>query len=455
MRSFLSIKHQFLATAALFLCGPSIAAAADLGEQVQWSESIAVGEERNPGEHVEAYIVDGLLHVRRVAPTDHPLWHFILAEADPSQPPTLEHLGYAVEVRHANGSYFVRDTFWSSTLAAHRQQLAPQAFASLDTTIRHNGIDENRLTSSGRQLTPADLQQVPPAAFASADSTDLAELVQQLGPQAFASLDSATFALVQQRVPEAFANPDTALRQDSIDQSSSPPAPQRGITKWEKDRQLWLALGPNADHWDTLIRLTPTVFVPQTPRIGAAPDGGFLRWDDAQLWDSGGVLIAHYVSPAAAERKQREHKLVRGATLFNIEAQRWPNPIEHGDRLGWFLGKVVVLHFWATWSPESIEQLAHYDELYKKHKDQGLVVIAIHSAEGADDVEAFVAERGYALPIAVDDGASVYRYGIWSFPQSVLIDRDCRLAWLSEDGEMPSPAQLEYLLDDIDPFPTH
>ena len=111
---------------------------------------------------------------------------------------------------------------------------------------------------------------------------------------------------------------------------------------------------------------------------------------------------------------------------------------------------MVLLHFWATWSPESVEQLAHYDELYKKHKDQGLVVIAIHSAEEADDLDAFVAERGYTLPIAVDHGASAQRYGIWNFPQSVLIDRDCRIAGLSEDSETPSPAQLKHLLDDTD-----
>ena len=204
------------------------------------------------------------------------------------------------------------------------------------------------------------------------------------------------------------------------------------------------------NHWDALIRLTPTVFVPEKPRIGPT----FLHWDDAQLYESSGVLITRYVSPAEADRKRQEHKLVWGAIPFNIEAQRWLNPIGNGDRLGWFLGKVVLLHFWAAWSPESVEQLAHYDELYKKHKDQGLVVIAIHSAEGADDVDAFIAERGYALPIAVDEGASAQRYGIWNFPQSVLLDRDCRIAWLSEEGETPSQAQLEYLLDDSDKFPT-
>ena len=452
MSSFRSMKYQIVAAAALLLSGPHITAAADPAEQVQWSESVDSG----PGERIEAYIVDGLLHARRLDQNDIPFWHLILAEADPQHPPTLEHLDDRIKVRHANGSYFVRDDL-GNALTAHRQRLAPEAFASLDTTIRQNGIDRSKRTMTRRATslpTPAELQQVPPEAFASVAPTALANLVQQLGPEAFASLDTATLALLKKRVPEAFANPDTTLRQSTIDQSSPTPASQRGITKWEKDGQLWVALGPHAkDHWDTLIRLTPTVLVPERPRFGMGGSTGVVRWDDAQLLDSGDVLIADYIAPAEADRTQKNHRLVRGAVPFNIEVQRWPNPIEKGDRIGWFLGKVVVLHFWATWSPESIEQLAHYDELYKKHKDEGLVVIAIHSAEGADDLDAFIAERGYTVPIAVDAGASAQRYGVWTFPQSVLLDRKCRLAWISEDGETPSQAQLNYLLDD--PFPTH
>ena len=447
MSSFRSIKYQILAAVALLLSAPYITAAADPADQAQWSESVTLPA-AGSGERVEAYIVDGLLHVRRLDQNDSPRWHLILAEADPDQPPTLELFGFSVEVRHANGAYFVRDTFQSipSTLAAHRQQLAPEAFASLDTTVRQNGIDQNKTSTRSGPPSPATLQEMPLETFASFDSTALAGLVQQLGPEEFASLDTAALALIKKRVPEAFAH--------SIGQSSTRIL-QRGITKWEKDGQLWVALGPNADHWDTLIRLTPTVFVPEKPGFGAFIGGGGVRWDDAQLWDSSGLLIASYVSPFIADRKQKKHKLVRGALPFNIEAQRWINPIEHGDRIGWFIGKVVLLHFWATWSPESVEQLAHYDELYKKHKDQGLVVIAIHSAEEADDVDAFIAERGYTVPIAVDEGASAQRYGIWNFPQSVLLDRECRIAWLSQDGETPSQAQLNYLLDDTDKFPTH
>ena len=183
-----------------------------------------------------------------------------------NQPPTLEHSDDGIEVRHANGAYFVRDDLGNAlTLAATgnnwHQRRSP---ASIPPSARTALTEANALCLEGVRGYPLRLssKQVPPEAFASVDSTALAGLVQQLGPEAFASLDTAALALIKKRVPEAFANPDTTLRQNTIDQSSPTRASQRGITKWEKDGQLWVALGPNArDHWDTLIRLTPTVLV--------------------------------------------------------------------------------------------------------------------------------------------------------------------------------------------------
>ena len=98
MRSFRSIKYQLFAAVALLLSGPYIAAAADPADQAQWSESIPLGDMSpliGPDERIEAYIVDGLLYARRLDQNDIPLWHLILAEADPNQPPTLEHVGPA------------------------------------------------------------------------------------------------------------------------------------------------------------------------------------------------------------------------------------------------------------------------------------------------------------------------------------------------------------------------
>ena len=81
--NFCSIKYHLFAAAALLLSGPYITAAADPTDQAQWSESVPLGDTFplvGPGERIEAYIVDGLLHARRLDQTDTPLWHLILAK---------------------------------------------------------------------------------------------------------------------------------------------------------------------------------------------------------------------------------------------------------------------------------------------------------------------------------------------------------------------------------------
>ena len=72
MRSFSSMKYQIAAAAALLLSGLYVAAAAAPADQAQWSKSIPIDEKRNPGERLEAYIVDGLLHARRLDQNDTP-----------------------------------------------------------------------------------------------------------------------------------------------------------------------------------------------------------------------------------------------------------------------------------------------------------------------------------------------------------------------------------------------
>ena len=150
MSSFRSMKYQILAAAALLLGGPYITAAADPADQAQWSESVPLGDSPwagGPGQRIEAYIVDGLLHVRRLDQNDSPRWHLILAEADPNQPPTLEHSAVAPPSKCATPTACTSSATpfrFPLALAAHRQQLAPKAFASLDTTVRQNGIDPTR-----------------------------------------------------------------------------------------------------------------------------------------------------------------------------------------------------------------------------------------------------------------------------------------------------------------------
>ncbi|MBI3202077.1 MAG: TlpA family protein disulfide reductase [Myxococcales bacterium] len=98
-------------------------------------------------------------------------------------------------------------------------------------------------------------------------------------------------------------------------------------------------------------------------------------------------------------------------------------------RLSDHLGKdVVLIDFWATFCDPCMASMPHLDELYKKHKDKGFVVLGV-SIDGPDSVaqvKSTVAKLGVSFPILLDQETSVVALynPKTSAPFSVLIGRD-------------------------------
>jgi thiol-disulfide isomerase/thioredoxin len=102
----------------------------------------------------------------------------------------------------------------------------------------------------------------------------------------------------------------------------------------------------------------------------------------------------------------------------------WLNTDGKALKLEDLKGKVVVLDFWGTWCPPCRAAMPHLKELYHKHKDDGLVVIGIHTTNGGEKMEAFVKEQKLDWPIALDvDAKTVKAFHVDSYPDYYLIDR--------------------------------
>ncbi len=102
-------------------------------------------------------------------------------------------------------------------------------------------------------------------------------------------------------------------------------------------------------------------------------------------------------------------------------------------------GQVVLLDFWGTWCGACLKQLPHIRELHAKYGAKGLVVITIHSTEGADDMAPFLRQNPFPWPNACDvDNRTASAWAVDTWPSTYLIDRQGKIRFAN-----PIKDQLE------------
>lgn len=90
-----------------------------------------------------------------------------------------------------------------------------------------------------------------------------------------------------------------------------------------------------------------------------------------------------------------------------------------------YRGKPVILTFWATWCEPCKKEMPEIQAAYEKHKEEGLIVLAVNFGETKEKAEAFVKQMGLTFPSLLDRRANIAeRYGVVSLPVTFFIDRD-------------------------------
>lgn len=89
-------------------------------------------------------------------------------------------------------------------------------------------------------------------------------------------------------------------------------------------------------------------------------------------------------------------------------------------------GKTVIINLWATYCGPCVEEMPYFCDIADRYDD--VTVIAIHHPLTVTDVDAFVSEKGWNIPVAVDkEGpASVWDKvgGTTVMPQTIVLDKD-------------------------------
>jgi len=123
-----------------------------------------------------------------------------------------------------------------------------------------------------------------------------------------------------------------------------------------------------------------------------------------------------------------------------------------------YRGKVVLLNFWASWCPPCLREMPSLERLRVNMAGRSLEIVALDSAETAEDVNAYLSRMKLGFTILLDpDGSATRRWKVFALPTSFLLDAEGRVRYVltgpTEWDEGEALKVIESLLAEI-PMPS-
>ena len=115
-----------------------------------------------------------------------------------------------------------------------------------------------------------------------------------------------------------------------------------------------------------------------------------------------------------------EKMLAPDFTVYDIEG----NVVHLSD----YVGKPIVLNFWASWCGPCKSEMPEFEEKYKELGEEVqflMVNMTDGSRETVDVASEFINAQGYTFPVLYDtDINAAYLYSVYSLPTTYFIDKD-------------------------------
>jgi len=100
-------------------------------------------------------------------------------------------------------------------------------------------------------------------------------------------------------------------------------------------------------------------------------------------------------------------------------------------KLSDYLGKPIVLNFWASWCPPCKGEMPTYNKVYEEVKES-VVFMMVDLVDGQRETQAkgqkYIEDQGFSFPVYFDnDQQAAKAYGITAIPTTIFIDSQGRI----------------------------
>lgn len=93
-------------------------------------------------------------------------------------------------------------------------------------------------------------------------------------------------------------------------------------------------------------------------------------------------------------------------------------------RISDYLGKPVLVNFWATWCAPCVLEMPNIQKYYERYPG-AFSVIAVNADESRNTVEGFVEDMGLTFPVVLDPGSKVQTlYRLLGYPTTYFLDAE-------------------------------
>jgi len=109
---------------------------------------------------------------------------------------------------------------------------------------------------------------------------------------------------------------------------------------------------------------------------------------------------------------------------------------------------VVAIRYWADWCPFCESEMNQLEPVYRKYRDQGLVILAINVRQDRDTAKEFISRLNVSYDTLLDVEGEVARlYGVMGLPTTFFVERDGRLR--SRILGESTPETFEQIVEDM------